>query len=217
MPPSADFPSGLARLRLYSPPRSTSSAGETRLGAPDRFGEGATAMITGCNTNIRHLNKMFHVQTEDSGREHPHIISHVYHGGTIIASEKSEYRDQIDCEDLDTVVRGLIEQQHKAMLMRLRDGELDAVIDERLNGGSAAATQSGDTTATGADTDPAIDGEEPAPAVSAAGKGGAPSFGDSTDSEKPLDEVILEYLIDKARVRANEQKAQPRRDQRSKE
>jgi hypothetical protein len=173
-------------------------------------------MITGCNTNIRHLDKMFHVQTEDSGREHPHIISHVYHGGTIIASEKSEYRDRIDSDDLDAIVRGLIEEQHKAMLMRLRDGELDAVIDERLNGGGAAATPSGDTTAAGADTDPAFDVAEPAPAVSAAGKGGASSFGESADAEKPLDEVILEYLVDKARVRSQEQKNQPRRQQRPK-
>jgi hypothetical protein len=160
---------------------------------------------------------MFHVQTEDSGRKNPHIISHVYHGGTIIASEKSEYRDRVDSDDLDAEVRGLIEAQHKAMLMRLRGGELDAVIDERLNGGIAAASTSGDTTAAGADTDPAIDVEQPAPAVSAAGKRSAPSFGESADSEKPLDEVILEYLVDKARERSREQKDQPRRQQRTKE
>jgi hypothetical protein len=217
MRPLADFPSGLARLRPFSPPRSTSLAGETRLGAPGRFGEGATAMITGCNTNVRHRSKMFHVQTEDSGRKHAHIISHVYHGGTIIASEKSEYRDRVDSEDLDAEVRGLIEEQHQVMLTRLRGGELDAVINERLNGGSAAASSSGDTTAAGADTDPAIDGEEQAPNLGAAGKGAAPSFGESADSEKPLDEVILEYLVDKARERSRDQKGQPRRQQRPKE
>ena len=39
-------------------------------------------MITGCNTNILYRGKQFHVQTEDSGRANPHIMSHVYHGGT---------------------------------------------------------------------------------------------------------------------------------------
>ena len=103
--------------------------------------------------------------------------------------------------------------------MRLRDGELDAVIDERLNGASAAASTGGDTTAgattAGADTDPAIDVKEPAPTQSAAGKSAIPSFGESADSEKPLDEVILEYLVDKARVRSRERKS--RRQQRPKE
>ena len=126
-------------------------------------------MITGCNTNVRHRSAMFHVQTEDSGREHPHIISHVYHGGTIIASEKSEYRDRIDSEDLDAEVRGLIEDQHQSMLKRLRSGDFDAAIEERLNGAKATAPPSGDTTSgattAGADTDPAIDVKQPAPTV----------------------------------------------------
>ncbi len=178
-------------------------------------------MITGCNTNVRHRSKMFHVQTEDSGREHPHIISHVYHGGTIIASEKSEYRDQIDVENLDAVVRRLIEAQHKAMLMRLRDGELDAVIDERLNGASQTAAPGGDTPSgamdSGADTDPALDLDAPAAPRAAAANKGAPAFGQSGESEKPLDEVILEYLVDKARDRSRAKKAQPRRQQRPKE
>jgi hypothetical protein len=145
----------------------------------------------------------------------------VYHGGTIIASEKSEYRDQIDAEDLDAVVKGLIEEQHKAMLMRLRDGELDAVIIERLNGASPAAAPSGDTTSgamdSGADTDPALDTDEPAAPRAAAANEGTPAFGQSGDSEKPLDEVILEYLVDKARGRSRAKKAQPRRQQRPKE
>jgi hypothetical protein len=178
-------------------------------------------MITGCNTNIRHRSKMFHVQTEDSGREHPHIISHVYHGGTIIASEKSEYRDRVDSEDLDTEVRGLIEQQHKTMLKRLRGGDFDAAIDERLNGAKVAAPPIRDTTysstTAGADTDPAIDVEEPAPTAPAAEKKAGPSFGESADSEKPLDEVILEYLVDKARERSREKKDQPGRQPRPKE
>ncbi len=159
---------------------------------------------------------MFHVQTEDSGREHPHIISHVYHGGTIIASEKSEYRDRVDSEDLDAVVRGLIEEQHRAMLTRLRDGELDAAIDERLNGAGASASSSGDTTA-GADTDPAIDVEEGASPSPASGAKAAPCFGEKADSEKPLDEVILEYLVDKAHDRSSEQQDPRRRQQRPKE
>ena len=98
-------------------------------------------MITGCNTNVLYRGKQFHVQTEDSGRANPHIISHVYHGGTIIASEKSSYGDRVDAEELDIKVRAKIELQHKTMLKRLTSGELDAVIDERLGGAVAAKSR----------------------------------------------------------------------------
>ena len=85
-------------------------------------------MIIGANTNVRHRGVVFHVQTEDSGRANPHVISHLYHHGTILASEKTEYAEQLDAEDLEQVVRGLIEAQHKSMLRRLRAGDFDALI-----------------------------------------------------------------------------------------
>src|SRR5258705_4545976 len=89
-------------------------------------------MITGANTNVRYRGILFHVQTEDSGRANPHIISHVYHGGTILGTHKTDYSDRIDAEDLTSVVRGMIEQQHAAMLQKLNSGGFDAVIAQRL-------------------------------------------------------------------------------------
>jgi hypothetical protein len=193
-------------------------------------------MITGCNTNVLYRGKQFHVQTEDSGRGKPHIISHVYHGGTIIESEKSSYAHRVDAEELDIKVRAQIELQHKTMLKRLTGGDLDAVIDERLGGGVAPAkpapppaaqkpvakakTSSGDTSGSvtaNAATDPSIDLERPAadtkPIID---RPSARAFGDGKDAEKPLDEVILEYLVDKARDRAADQKQAPARQQRRK-
>lgn len=193
-------------------------------------------MITGCNTNVLYRGKQFHVQTEDSGRANPHIISHVYHGGTIIASEKSSYGDRIEAEELDIKVRAKIELQHKTMLKRLTSGELDAVIDERL-GGAGAATKPAppwpaeepvaESAASGVDpsssstsgstTDPAIDVERPAAETKPIfGEKSAPGFGSNPDSEKPLDEVILEYLVDKARGRSAEKKKPPARQPRQK-
>ena len=117
-------------------------------------------MITGCNTNVLYRGKQFHVQTEDSGRGKPHIISHVYHGGTIIASEKTSYAHRVDSEELDIKVRAQIELQHKTMLKRLTGGELDAVIDERIGGVAPAkpspppvsAESVAESTASGGDT-----------------------------------------------------------------
>ena len=55
------------------------------------------------------------------------------------------------------------------------------------------------------------------PTQPAAEESAAPTFGQSADSGKPLDEVILEYLVDKARERSREQKDPSRRQQRPKE
>jgi hypothetical protein len=193
-------------------------------------------MITGCNTNVLYRGRQFHVQTEDSGRANPHIISHVYHGGTIIASEKSEYGDRVDSEEIDIKVRAQIELQHKTMLKRLASGELDAVIDERIDGVAPAAIPSpppageesvAESTASGADTsgsvtpgaktDPAIDVDRPAADTKPIFDGtSAPAFGSDPDSEKPLDEMILEYLVDKARDRATDKKQPPARQPRKK-
>jgi len=196
-------------------------------------------MITGCNTNVLYRGKQFHVQTEDSGRGKPHIISHVYHGGTIIASEKSSYGHRIDAEELDIKVRAQIELQHKTMLKRLTSGEFDAVIEERLGVAVAAATPapppssassaasaaesdasggstSGSITA-GADTNPSIDVAQPAAETKPKLEEAAShAFGGGIDSEKPLDEVILEYLVDKARDRAADKTQPAARQQRRK-
>ena len=57
-------------------------------------------MITGSNTNVRHGGKLFHVQTEDSGLRNPHVIRHLYFGGTILASEKTKYNEMLDFDQL---------------------------------------------------------------------------------------------------------------------
>ena len=45
------------------------------------------APLLGYNTNVRHKGKLFHIQTEDSGIGHPHIITHLFaDGGRIVAS-----------------------------------------------------------------------------------------------------------------------------------
>ncbi len=70
-------------------------------------------MITGSNTNIRHRGRLFHVQTEDSGREHPHVISHLYYQGTILGSEKTTYADLMSSDDLDARTSGgRVEVEH---------------------------------------------------------------------------------------------------------
>ena len=173
-------------------------------------------MITGANTNIRHRGVVFHVQTEDSGRAHPHIVSHLYHGGTILASEKTEYADQVGADDLEGIVRGLIEQQHTEMVRRLQGGGFDAVIEERLGVQTLTPGAPMDSPTPVPEVTPVeivdagVAGVPAAPAAAVAGAGererSAPrvgrAFGDGIGAQRPLDEMILDYLSEKARGRS---------------
>jgi len=154
-------------------------------------------MLSGFNTNVRHRGVLFHVQSEDSGRDRPHIITHLYYGGTILASEKSSYADRLDDPKLGDLVRDLMETQHKAVLERLRSRAFDELIRERL--GESVFDEREDSKAkTAPTTMPST--ETPASAGDAAGQPGR-SFGEGIVSEKPLDEVILNYLVENARKR----------------
>lgn len=170
-------------------------------------------MITGSNTNIRHGGRLFHVQTEDSGRRNPHVISHLYSAGTILASEKTDYSDLLDLESetLAKDVRALIEEQHKEMLRRLKRGDYDSVIAQRIGGESpgSSGTEPTPPAGTARETVPSLeaapspDAESAPSAVDFATAEPLPAgraFGDGIVSKKPLDEVILEYLVEKSRT-----------------
>jgi len=178
-------------------------------------------MLLGFNTNCRHRGVLFHVQTEDSGVANPHVITHLFHGGNILSTQKRDYAELLQQADLETAVKGLMEAQHRAVLDGLRQGDYDAVIAERLGMQVFAdPAESADTEATlppfseppgVADTAPPA----PAPDASPAPPPRAPArpdpapppaanarvFGQGVVTEKPLDEVVLDYLVENARRR----------------
>lgn len=82
-------------------------------------------MILGLNTDVRHKGKTFHIQTEDSGVSNPVLFTHVFIGGTIIASRKSSYADDLEHPELEKHVRGLMRAQHRAVHEALTAGEFD--------------------------------------------------------------------------------------------
>lgn len=84
--------------------------------------------LLGYNNNVRHKNRVFHIQTEDSGVNHPHIITHLFmDGGRILKSVKKSYAEHVGQDGMQEIVRGLMKDQHKAIFVALREGQFDAI------------------------------------------------------------------------------------------
>jgi hypothetical protein len=85
----------------------------------------------GFNNNVRHKGRVFHIQTEDSGVKHPHVITHLFaDGGRILKSTKTSYAEFLGEDDLAKKVRSLMQEQHKAMFIALRGGKFDHMFPE---------------------------------------------------------------------------------------
>jgi len=86
--------------------------------------------LLGFNNNVQHKGKAFHIQTEDSGVRHPHVITHLFtDGGRIVKTTKTSYAPHLDAANMGSIVRQLMKEQHKAMFIALRDGVLDSAIE----------------------------------------------------------------------------------------
>src|SRR5271165_5912925 len=87
--------------------------------------------LLGYNNNVRHKNRVFHIQTEDSGVKHPHIITHLFmDGGRILKSIKRSYAEHVGADKMQDTVKQMMKEQHKAMFIALRDGQFDGMFEE---------------------------------------------------------------------------------------
>ena len=75
-----------------------------------------------------HKGQLFHIQTEDRGIKRPEIITHLFIGGNIIDSKRTSYADIVTAENLEEIVREMMEEQHKNMLRDLKNATYDAKI-----------------------------------------------------------------------------------------
>ena len=134
-------------------------------------------MITGFNTDIKHNEKVYHIQTEDKGLQNPYIESLVYVGGEILASKKTSYAEQAKAGVDEKWIGGLMEQQHRTMIAAIKRGRFDAPADVTA-------------------TTPKVDAparSQVMPASAAAVEIEAPPT-----EEKTLDQVIIDYLASEA-------------------
>lgn len=91
-------------------------------------------VVTGLNHNLRHNGVLYHVQTEDLGRENPQVVTQAFLDGAVLATLKSSYADRLDEGDYFPLVRKMMESQHKQMLKKIAQGLFDptkeAVVEE---------------------------------------------------------------------------------------
>jgi len=85
-------------------------------------------LVTGFNHNVQHKGQLYHVQTEDTGIESGYIVTHLFLGGNIIASKRTSYAELRGAPNLASLVRALMEEQHKEMLRNLVNGVYDAPL-----------------------------------------------------------------------------------------
>ena len=141
-------------------------------------------MITGYNTDVRHQDVVFHVQTEDKGTDNPFIESLVYVGGQVLAAKRAGYADLLAEGQGDRAIVELMERQHRTVIAAIKNGRFDAKLESLLEARKA-------TTGTAGIVGAAVAPPPPAPKVAAA-VSAAPA------PERTLDQVILEYLTNEA-------------------
>lgn len=80
-------------------------------------------MLVGYNTNISYKDKVYHIQTEDSGQSNPSILTLLYSKGAILASKKTSYAHIVAEPDYQEQVRKIMKEQHKEMIKGLLGGK----------------------------------------------------------------------------------------------
>lgn len=129
-------------------------------------------MITGYNTDVKHGDMEFHVQTEDKGKGNPFIESLIYVGGQVVAAKRTGYGEVLGGEGEKAVVE-LMDHQHRAMIAAIRAGRFDDKVLAILGRRPTEVT---------------------VPTEANDGAGGS----DDGKTDRTLDEVILEYLTTEA-------------------
>jgi len=87
-----------------------------------------SSSLLGYSHIVRYNSRLYHVQTEDSGLDNPHITTHLFLNGMLMATLRCGYAGMLSVTDLEPQVCKLMQEQHRAMIRQLRRGELDGLI-----------------------------------------------------------------------------------------
>jgi hypothetical protein len=131
-------------------------------------------MLSGINTDIQFKGEVYHVQTEDGGKNNPIITTLLFKGGAIFSSKKTNYAEILQSPSYQEVVKELMKEQHKSMVRDLAAGKFETPSTTREE------TQ-GDH--------PELQVKAPLPPPSTTPQKG--------QQKKSLDDLILDYLSER--------------------
>jgi hypothetical protein len=153
-------------------------------------------MITGYNTDVRHRERVFHVQTEDKGADNPFIESLVYVGGQVLASKRANYAEMLAAGRDEKEIVALMDHQHRTMIAAIRHGKLDGKL------ATLVRPQTSPMPILAPSPPPQAPAANDVPAAGPAARRATPRAGPvqppPATSERTLDQVILEYLTNEA-------------------
>ncbi len=82
-------------------------------------------MITGFNTDVPYRGEVYHVQTEDKGKDNPMVESLIYKGGEILGARRTAYSKFLkNGYDEKTIVK-FMEEQHRRVMEEVKRGRFD--------------------------------------------------------------------------------------------
>lgn len=83
-------------------------------------------MFTGFNSNVELDGRVYHVQTEDMGLDHPVLETRAYVDGRVVASVRSSYADLADSPDYSSDrIQQRMQEQHRGLIEDLECGHLE--------------------------------------------------------------------------------------------
>jgi hypothetical protein len=159
-------------------------------------------MITGYNTDVRHREMVFHVQTEDKGADNPFIESLVYVGGQVLASKRASYADMLAAGRDEKEIVALMDHQHRTMIAAIRHGKLDGKLSTLVRPQTSPMPILSPSPAAPGSAVHEAPAAGPAAPAGPAGRSATPRpmpvQPPPAKAERTLDQVILEYLTNEA-------------------
>jgi hypothetical protein len=81
-------------------------------------------MITGFNTDVKHGDTVYHVQTEDKGLKNPLILSLIYVKGAILDAFRIRYQDFLASDQFsEALLQKILEFQHRQIVGAIKRGK----------------------------------------------------------------------------------------------
>jgi hypothetical protein len=87
-------------------------------------------MLSGFNHNLKYKGKIYHIQTEDGGRENPMIITHIFLGGVILSTVRMPYDDLLSRPDWEESLRERMKVQHLDEIRNLFSGVFESQVQD---------------------------------------------------------------------------------------